>query len=56
MPARVYIDGGAGDDNRYIIKVGDAFADTDKTEKAKWCCAILTASEMYAADMYKKSK
>ena len=50
MPAG-YIDGGAGDDNRYIIKVGDAFADTDElknmvpttptprwTKTARYCC------------------
>ena len=29
MPAG-YIEGGDGDDNRYIVKVGDAFADADE--------------------------
>ena len=36
MPAG-YIDGGAGDDNRYIIKVGDAFADTDELKNMVLC-------------------
>lgn len=36
MPAG-YIDGGAGDDNRYIIKVGDAFADADELKNMVLC-------------------
>ena len=36
MPAG-YIDGGAGDDNRYIIKVGDAFADADELKSMVLC-------------------
>ena len=36
MPAG-YIEGGAGDDNRYIIKVGDAFADADELKNMVLC-------------------
>ena len=36
MPAG-YIDGGAGDDNRYIIKVGDAFSDADELKNMVLC-------------------
>ena len=36
MPAG-YIEGGDGDDNRYIVKVGDAFADADELKSMVLC-------------------
>ena len=36
MPAG-YIEGGDGDDNRYIVKVGDAFADADELKNMVLC-------------------
>lgn len=36
MPAG-YIEGGAGDNNRYIIKVGDAFSDADELKNMVLC-------------------
>ena len=36
MPAG-YIEGGEGDDNRYIVKVGDAFADADELKSMVLC-------------------
>ena len=36
MPAG-YIDGGEGDDHRYIIKVGDAFSDADELKSMVLC-------------------
>ena len=32
-----YIEGGDGDDNRYIVKVGDAFADADELKSMVLC-------------------
>ena len=47
MPAG-YIEGGEGDDNRYIVKVGDTFDSADT-----WCCAALTASVMCACPTWR---
>ena len=53
MPAG-YIEGGDGDDNRYIVKVGDAFADADELKSMVLC--NIDASATCACPMWPRSK
>ena len=49
MPAG-YIDGGEGDDNQYIVKIGDAFDNVDEL-KSMVLCSIAGIGDVRLSDV-----